>query len=337
MGTAENNKRSVIVGVFVVLAIVILVSGIFILGGKQKRFEKTIEVAAVFDNIVGLKTGNNVWFSGVKVGTIKSLKFQGTSQVQVTMKIEEDVQKYIHKDAKARLSSESLIGNKIIEIYGGNPQVPMVQDGDILGTELAASTDEMMKTLQESNNNLLSITTDVKKLSAGLSKGEGTVGALLSDSLMADRFRAIVANLQQVSSTSVQASNALAQFTAKLNNEEGLANQLLTDTVVFNRLKGSVAELQKTASSASAISDNLEKASNKLNRDNNALGLMLNDEQFAGQVKNTLQNVETSTQKLDQSLDALRYSFFLKGAFRKKDKADAKKASVQPESANTDK
>ncbi len=331
MGTTENNKRSVIVGVFVLLAVIILVTGVFILGGKQKRFEKTFEVTAVFDNISGLKQGNNVWFSGVKVGTIKSVKFYGTSQVQVTMKIEEDVQKYIHKDAKAKLSSESLIGNKIIEIFGGNPNTPAVEDGDKLGTELANSTEEMMKTLQESNKNLLSITTDVKRLTNDLSNGKGTVGELLSDSAMALQFRSIVSNLQQVSATTVKASGALSQFTSTLNNKEGLANQLLTDTVVFNRLKTSVAELQKTASSASAISDNLQKASNNLNRNNNALGLMLNDEQFAGKMKSTLQNVETSTQKLDQSLDALRYSFFLKGAFRKKDKADAKKALATPE------
>ncbi len=299
MGTAENNKRSVTVGIFVALAVVILITGIFLLGGKQKRFEKTLEVAAMFDNVAGLKTGNNVWFSGVKIGTVKSIKFSGESQVEVVMKIEQDVQKYVHKDSKARLSSESLIGNKIIEIYGGNPQTATVEDGDRLKTELAVSSDDMMKTLQESNKNLLSITTDVKALSAGLSKGEGTVGALLSDSVMANRFQAIVANLQQVSTSTVRASNALSQFTAKLNNEDGLTNQLLTDTVVFNQLKSSVTQLQKTASSASSISDNLEKASGNLNRNNNALGLMLTDEQFAGQVKSTLQNVETSTHKLD--------------------------------------
>jgi len=110
----SGNKRAVIVGVFVLLAIIILVAGIFILGGKQKRFEKTILVRAIFDNVSGLKLGNNVWFSGVKIGTIKSINFSGTSQVEVTMKLEQDVKKYIHKDSKARLGSESLIGMEVI-------------------------------------------------------------------------------------------------------------------------------------------------------------------------------------------------------------------------------
>ncbi|MDJ1467748.1 MlaD family protein [Cytophagaceae bacterium DM2B3-1] len=324
MGTAENNKRSVVVGVFVLLAIIILVAGIFILGGKQKRFEKTLEVKAVFDNIAGLKAGNNVWFSGVKIGTVKSLQLYGTSQVEVTLKIEEDVQKYIHKDSKARLGSESLIGNKIIEVYGGTPQAPVVEEGDRLQIEQALSTDDIMETLQENNKNLLAITTDFKKLSNDLTNGKGTVGALLSDSTLANRFQSIVSNLQQVSATTSQASASLSQFTHKLNNKDGLVNQLLTDTVVFNQLKGSVNQLQTTASSASAISGNLEKASNNLNRNNNALGMLLNDEQFATQLKGTIQNVETSTKKLDESMDALRYSFFLKGAFKKKAKADAK-------------
>jgi len=322
--STRDNKRSVIVGIFVALGIVILVAGIFILGGKQRRFVETFRVSAVFDNVSGLKSGNNIWFSGVKIGTIRSIRFVGDSQVEVTMNIEEQARRYIHKDAKARLSSESLIGNKIIEIFGGSPQVSAVEDGDRLQTQLAASTDDMMKTLQESNANLLAITKDVKALSAGLANGEGTVGALLSDSVMAARFQAIVANLQQVSATTVRASGALSEFTAKLNKKDGLANQLLTDTVVFSQLRSSVNQLQRTASSASVMSSNLEKASDKLNRNNNALGLMLNDEQFAGQLKTTLQNVETSTKKLDEGLEALRYSFFLRGAFRRKDKAAAK-------------
>jgi phospholipid/cholesterol/gamma-HCH transport system substrate-binding protein len=54
---------------------VIFVAGIFILGGQQKRFVRTIRVNAVFDNVAGLKVGNNVWFSGVKIGTVKAMNF----------------------------------------------------------------------------------------------------------------------------------------------------------------------------------------------------------------------------------------------------------------------
>ncbi len=119
MGVAEN-KRSVIVGIFILLAIIIFISGVFLLGGQQKRFVNSINIKAVFDDVAGLKPGNNVWFSGVKIGTVKTINFYGESQVEITLSIEEKARQYIRKDAKARISSESLIGNKIIVLFGGS-------------------------------------------------------------------------------------------------------------------------------------------------------------------------------------------------------------------------
>ncbi len=244
--TTTDNKRSVTVGIFVFLAIVILVAGVFILGGQQKRFEKTIAVKAVFDNVGGLKVGNNIWFSGVKIGTVKNIHFFGDSQVEITMKIEEDAQRYIRQNAKARLSSESLIGNKIIEIYGGNPKAPEIQDGGRLEVASTLSTDDIMATLQENNKNLVDITNNFKVLSTKLANGEGMAGALLTDTTLSDNFRTILAGLQKASQNSVKVSNDLSRMTAKLNTKGGLADELLTDTVVFSQLRTSVAQLQQT-------------------------------------------------------------------------------------------
>src|SRR5687768_9556780 len=121
---AAENRRFVMVGIFVFLALIILITGILILGGQQSKFGKNVRIYAVFDNTHGLKRGNNIWFSGVKIGTVKEIKFSGISQVEVAMDIDADAQKYIRKDAKVRLGSESMIGNKIIEIFGGSPQIP---------------------------------------------------------------------------------------------------------------------------------------------------------------------------------------------------------------------
>ncbi len=322
--TTVENKRSVTVGIFVFLAIAILIAGIFILGGQQKRFEKTITLKAVFDNVGGLKAGNNVWFSGVKIGTVKNIHFFGESQVEITMKIDEDAQQYIRQNAKARLSSESLIGNKIIEIYGGDPKAPEVQDGDRLAVVSALSTDDIMATLQENNKNLVSITSDFKSLSSKLVNGEGMAGALLTDTTLSDNFRTILTGLQKASVNSVKVSNDLSRMTAKLNTKGGLANELLTDTAVFSQLKVSVNQLQQTTAAAADMTKNLKQTSGQLNADNNAMGVLLNDEQFAAQLKGTMGNLETSTEKLDENMEALRHNFLFRRYFRKQAKEAAK-------------
>ena len=332
--SSTDNKRSVIVGIFVLLALVILIAGIFILGGQQNRFVKSVHVKAIFNDVAGLMPGNNVWFSGVKIGTVKSIDFYGKSQVAITMNVEEKAQKYIRKDAKARISSESLIGNKIIVLFGGSNNAPAVVEGDLLEAENPLDTDDMMEKLQENNRNLVGITSDIKVLSDRLVKGEGTMGAILGDSLMADNFRSIVQNLQKASSTTVRASGALAQFTSKLNNQEGLANQLLTDTVAFSQLKRSMTELERTTATATEIAENLKQTSQKINNNNSALGVLINDETFGNQLKQTMSNLESSSSELGETMEAVQNNFLLRGYFKRKairDSRNADKVKAQEE------
>jgi len=65
MNKAEN-KRSLIVGLFVLIGLVILVTGILVLGTQQNKFSKSLKIHTYFHDVKGLKVGNNVWFSGVK-------------------------------------------------------------------------------------------------------------------------------------------------------------------------------------------------------------------------------------------------------------------------------
>lgn len=315
-----DNKRSVIVGIFVLLAIAILVAGIFTLAGQQKRFIDSIAIRAVFDDVAGLKPGNNVWFSGVKIGTIKSIEFYGDSQVEVTMNVEANAQQYIREDAIARISSESFIGNKNIVIEGGSELASPVEDGDLIRAANPLDTDELVETLQKNNNNLVAITDDIKQLTSKLTKGEGTVGKLLTDSTLANNFEAMVANLQQTSMNTARASRDLNQFTDKLNTPEGLANQVLTDTVVYSQLRASMAQLREATSSAAALTQNLQEVSTRLNNEGNAVGVLLSDEEFARNLKNTMQNLETSTDKFDQNMEALQSNILFRGFFRKQAK-----------------
>src|SRR5258705_1747281 len=132
----KQSKRTVIVGIFIFLGIAILMAGILVLGGQRKTFEKTITLSAVFNDVSGLQRGNNVWFSGVKIGTVKGVKLIAGDRVQVEMRVEARSQDFIHKDSKAKIGSDGLIGNKIIILYGGTQGTATVTSGDSLQADL---------------------------------------------------------------------------------------------------------------------------------------------------------------------------------------------------------
>ncbi|MEO6850957.1 MAG: MlaD family protein [Mucilaginibacter sp.] len=322
MDPAENRK-TITVGIFLALGLVVFVLGVLTLGSADKTFSKSIKISAVFDDVQGLKKGNNIWFSGVKVGTISSVAFTGPSEVAVKMSIVDEALPYIHNDAGVHIGSDGLIGNKIIVIDGGSPQAPIVKDGDILKMQKTVSTDDMLKTLQSNNVNLLAITNDFKQLSHNILQGKGTVGALLADTTMSQQLKNAMRNLQTTTQSAALMAKQLDNFANKMNTKGGLADNLLTDTVTFNKIRAAVTQLQKTADNASTLTENLTNASKKLTTQDNAIGVLLNDPKGAVQVQTTLNNLQQSSIKLNDDLEAAQHNFFLKGYFKKKAKATA--------------
>ncbi len=327
------KKRAVTVGLFIFIGLIFLAAGILAVGNLHSTFVKKIQVSAVFNDVNGLQNGNNVWFSGVKIGTVSKMSFAGESQVLVVVKIDEKAQQYIRKDSKVKISTDGLIGNKIIVIYGGTPQSQPVQDGDMLGIETMVSTEEMMGILQENNKNLLAITTDFKNVSKKIAGGEGTIGKLLNDESLYKSLDVTLASLQRSSAHAEKLTAAISDYGAKLNTKGSLANDLVTDTTVFNDVQASVKQLKQlttTAAEATAnlktASSNVSNATSKLENKNSPIGVLLYDEQTAANLKATLRNLEGGTQKLDENMRAAQDNFLLRRYFKKKDKAEAKAA-----------
>lgn len=320
-----ENKRSVIVGIFVFLGIAILVAGVLTLGGQQKKFVKTIQLEAVFDDIGGLQTGNNVWFSGVKIGTVRKINFFGDSQVEIEMNVEKEVVDFIRKDSKATISSDGLIGNKIIVIYGGTTQAPAVQDGDRLESVMPLDTDKMMETLQVNNENLVQITNDLKVMTSKLAAGEGIVGAVMTDSLLAESFRSIISNLNRASINSNKMLTELNTFTGKMNQKGNLFNDLATDTVMVGDLKETMESLKATAANSQELTQKLEVITEKFNAKDNTMGMLLNDPEFAANLKSTMENTDSATFNLNEGMKALEYTWPFNKGFKRQAKAEAKK------------
>lgn len=317
-----ENKRSVIVGIFVFIGIAILVTGVLTLGGQQKKFIQTIHLKAIFDDIGGLQVGNNIWFSGVKIGTVRKINFHGDAQVEVELNVDKKVIDFIRKDSKATLSSDGLIGNKIIVIFGGSTSAPVVEEGDLLVSVMPLDTDKMMETLQVNNANLVQITDDLKVLTSKLAAGEGIVGAVMTDSVLAENFRFMIANLHKASLSSVKMLGDINTFTAKINQKGNLLNELVTDTQMVSELRETIESLKITAVNSQELTQKLSQLAEKFDADDNTIGMLLNDEIFAAELKNTMVNADSATFNLNRGLKALEYTWPFNRGFKRQAKAE---------------
>jgi phospholipid/cholesterol/gamma-HCH transport system substrate-binding protein len=316
----SNNRKKLAVGAFVFFGLLILVVGVVVIGGQRKSFTKSIRLEVIFDDVQGLQAGNNVWFSGMKVGTVKTVTFYGRSQVEVTMNVERQAQPHIRKDTKARISTDGLVGNKIVVLSGGSDSVPAVADNDRLQSEQQAGMQEMMSTLQASNGNLLAITDNLKTISEKLKTGQGTLGELLNDPSFAEELRGSIGHLRMATAASERMMDNLETFSTRLKRPDGLVNELLTDTTVFQKLQAAMAQLNQAAASASEFGVALRTAGKGLNDEHSPVGVLLHDEETADNLERTIKNLRVSSQELSDDLEAVQHSFLLRGFFRKKDK-----------------
>lgn len=312
-----TNRRAVKVGIFVFVGLILLLAGILIIGDIHQTFIRKIKVVTLFDDVSGLQAGNNIWFSGVKIGSISSLEFYAQTKVKVVMKLEEKAQQYIRKDAFVKLSTDGLIGNKILIIYGGSSRSPQIEEGDTLKVEKTFTSEDMINTLQENNKNFLAITNDFKLISAKIAKGEGTVGKLLNDNAVYAQLEATTLSLQQASDKAQKLISSLTEFSQNLNKKGTLANELTTDTIIFNSLKLSVLQLQHISDTTAVFVNQLKKAGNN---PNTAVGVLLHDEESGSRIKQTIKNLEAGSQKLDEDLKAIQSNILLRGYFKKSEK-----------------
>lgn len=325
--STNERKRSLTVGLFVLIGLIILVAGILVLGTQQNKFSKNLVVTTYFHDVKGLKVGNNVWFSGVKVGIVKEITFQSIDDVKVVMHIEEKSSQFIREDIVAKLGSDGLIGNAIVSLVGGSDQAPPIQDGHVIKSVAGTDTDAMFATLQTNNENLVEITKNFAILSQQMVEGKGAVGALMTDSTIALSLKNSVSSLNKVMTDVHKASGNLAVLMNKLNSNQGLIHDLTTDTAVFASLRESAAQLQGVTTTASALMDNLNATSARLNDKDNAIGVLTNDPEAAEEIRQILRNLNGSTEKLDENMKALQSNFLFRGYFRKQQKEQEKAAA----------
>ncbi len=193
-----KNKagNSIKLGVFIIAGIILLITGIYFIGQKQRLFSNVFRISGVFNNVSGLQVGNNIRFSGINVGTVENITIISDTSVRVDMIIDEDVQKFIKKDATAIIGSEGLMGNKTVNIAPGTMSEAEIEDQATIQTTKPVDFDEILGQLNTTTQNAAVITDDLSAIIGSIRSGKGTVGKLFMDTTLATDLNQTIKNLR---------------------------------------------------------------------------------------------------------------------------------------------
>lgn len=244
--TGSNWK----LGMFVVIGLVLFVITIYFVGKQQNLFGDTFNLKSQFKTVSGLKVGNNVRFSGINVGTVSEIELINDSTVVVSLLMEEDVQKYIKKDAMASIGSDGLMGDKVLTVSPGTVSQVVVKDNDYIKSKTAVEMEDLMKSVKTTLDNAGIITAELAQFSSSMNNGNGTLSKLMNDKKFANSLQNTLANLEV-------STKEFSKFTTSMNNGKGMLSKLVNDEQLGIKLDSTISNLQ---SGTKGLSENMDAA-----------------------------------------------------------------------------
>lgn len=278
------------VGLFTVIGLCLFAACIIFLGRLDLFEPPRMHITGDFQSVTGLKTGNQVKYSGVAVGRVSAMEVTSKG-VTLTMEIKKDTE--IPVDSEFVLANDGILGDKFIQITPGHSQV-FLKDGDIVHGDGQSDIDKTMRQatvlMEEANKTL------------------GSINNIIGDAQTQTSLR------NALRSTEIIANNT-AELTARFNqmaaDNQGNINEItanMTDitrnmTAITGQLDTSLQNLDgdgQASRDMRTILDNLKTTTESLNSMATSMQGIVTDPQSSQDIKETLHNTAQLTTKLNR-------------------------------------
>lgn len=278
------------VGLFTVLGIVLFAACVIFLGRLELFQPPQMKIHGEFQSVTGLKTGNQIKYSGVAVGRVTDMEVTSKG-VTLTMEIAEDTE--IPDDSEFALANDGILGDKFIQVTPGR-STKYLKDGDTVYGDGQSEIDKTMKQatqlMAEANKTLESINNVIgdDQTQTSLRNALRTTEVIANNTAsLTGQMNAMVAdnqdNLQAITSNMVNITRNMDNITTQFDSS---LSQFNSDGQAGNEMR--------------AIVNNLRTTTDSLNRMATSMEGVVTDPQSSQDIKETLHNTAQLTTKLNR-------------------------------------
>ena len=257
------------IGLFVLVGFILFIVIIFYLGSKEKMFSSTTLVKARFATVSSLRRGAEIDMAGINIGSVKDIQLPRNARdsVTVTMRIITDALKLIHTDSKASITTQGLIGDKVVYISMGSDSTPAIEPGGTIGVLPQQDYGKIVDTLALVVGQLDSMSHEANQLLHAIRVGNGTLGKLVNDDGLYKDLRntttnanaLVVSAKESVTKLTTDLGGATGRITAivdKIERGEGSLGKLISKDDVYDNVRKTTDNL---VSSSADLHDALSK------------------------------------------------------------------------------
>jgi phospholipid/cholesterol/gamma-HCH transport system substrate-binding protein len=298
------------VGITVIVASLTLGFLLFLMSGTAGWFTPRITLKSYFDNASGLRKGAPVRLSGVDIGNVTDIKIvrdkdKHLTPVEVTMKLTTKYDYALRRDSMTSLDTAGVLGETYLDIDSAQAVGPIAQDGDVLPTEVHPDFNQVVRASQSTLENMDALLKRADRILAFAESGKGSLGKLIYDPTLYNRFSSTVAEfqgiVQQVGSGEgslgrlISRNDAYDKFIATLDKLNGVVDDL-------QQGKGSAGKFLKDPALYDNANDtiaNVKKLTEDINAGKGTLGKLTKDEELAKKLDTTLTKLSELTTELE--------------------------------------
>ena len=165
MSDRRENAEKLRVGVFVILGILTFLGLIYALGARARLFESRYTIHAEFTEVGGLLEGATVRLAGVQIGRVTAVTLPGQpgGKVRVDLTLARRFSDRIRKNSVARIETQGLLGDKIVEITVGDATSPPLAPGEMLVSRDPADFGRIISAGAETAKNVAELAISLKE------------------------------------------------------------------------------------------------------------------------------------------------------------------------------
>ena len=134
----SRQGRSIKVGLFVLVALVLATLSVFVIGDNRRAWDRKVVYKAKFNDVVGLKPGSAVRMGGIDVGSVTEVGYgekADDTKIYVTVAVARNKARRVRPDTVMRVVNKGLLGDKMIDLSGGDPRKAQAPDGSFILSE----------------------------------------------------------------------------------------------------------------------------------------------------------------------------------------------------------
>lgn len=225
----NNSSTKIKTGIFVIAGFAVLLLMVFLIGNQQNLFRSTFKLHVHYRSVVGLQEGSFVRFAGINVGTVDLIDIQDDTTVRVDISLQRKVKPFIKADSRASISSDGLMGDKLIQISPGSNNATLIAENAALIAVNPFDMEKVMARVEKLGMRIENIVGNVDTLSGQLAgifgkvnSGSGTLGKLLNSEKLSNDLEQTIASAKKTVTTADKAAQGLNE-----NMEAAKSNFLL--------------------------------------------------------------------------------------------------------------